>query len=139
MVRRLFFMMINDGRLDVADDGFAPDYLDHSPFSPPTPGPEGFKQRVGELRRALEARMDIYDMTSEEDRVAFRWQLTGKHVGDFAGYAPTGGNVRLTGLNLERIADGRIVEHWSEYDRQALVEQLGSAAQASGLERRAPR
>ena len=131
MVRRLFLGMVNDGLLDMADDAFALEYRDHSPVSEPMPGPAGFKRRVSELRRALDARMNIYDMTSEQDRVAFRWHLTGKHVGDFAGYAPTGRNVRLTGLNLERIADGRIVEHWSEYDRHALFEQLGADAQPS--------
>jgi steroid delta-isomerase-like uncharacterized protein len=127
LVRRLFLTMINDGNLDAADGALAPDYRDHSPLSPPTPGLEGFKQRVEQLRSALEAQMVIHDVTAEGDRVAFRWELTGTHVGDFSGFPATGQHITLTGLNLERVADGKIVEHWSEYDRHMLFEQLGGS------------
>jgi hypothetical protein len=50
--------------------------------------------------------------------------MTGRHVGEFGGLAPTGRAVTLTGLNLERLRDGRIVEHWSEYDRMGLMHQV---------------
>jgi predicted ester cyclase len=76
------------------------------------------------LRSGLAVRMTLDELVAEGDRVAFRWTMTGKHVGEFAGIAPTGRPVSLTGLNFERVADGKIVEHWSEYDRLALIEQV---------------
>jgi len=124
---RLFFEgVINDGNLDLADEFLASDYVDHAPLTAEVPGPEGFKRRIQLLQRSFAIRIAIEDMTAEEDRVAFRWTISGKHVGEFSGAAPTGRNVTLTGLNLERIADGRIIEHWSEYDRLGLMDQVAA-------------
>lgn len=130
VVRRFFEGIINEGRLELADEVLAPDYHDHAPLTAEVPGPEGFKRRMQLLARSFEMRIAIEDMTVEEDRVAFRWTMTGKHVGEFAGVAPTGRAVTLTGLNLERLRDGRIVEHWSEYDRMGLLHQVEGADSA---------
>jgi steroid delta-isomerase-like uncharacterized protein len=124
VVRRFFQGIINEGRLELADEVLAPDYRDHAPLTAEVPGPEGFKRRMQLLARSFEMRIAIDDMTVEEDRVAFRWTMTGKHVGEFGGVPPTGRAVTLTGLNLERLRNGRIVEHWSEYDRMGLMHQV---------------
>jgi predicted ester cyclase len=124
LVRHFFEGIFNEGDLEVVHEHLAPDYVDHSPFSSEAPGPEGFKRRMEMLRQSLAVRMTLHDLIAERDLVAFRWTMEGKHVGEFAGIAPTGRTVSLTGLNLERVADGKIVEHWSEYDRLALVEQV---------------
>jgi predicted ester cyclase len=124
VVRRFFEGIINEGRLELADEVLTPDYRDHAPLTAEVPGPEGFKRRMQLLASSLEMRIAIEDMTVEEDRVAFRWTMTGRHVGEFGGLAPTGRAVTLTGLNLERLRDGRIVEHWSEYDRMGLMHQV---------------
>ena len=126
LVRAFFEGIFNEGDLEVVHEFLAPDYIDHSPFSAEAPGPEGFKRRMDMLRASLAVRMTLDDLLAERDLVAFRWTMAGKHVGEFAGIAPTGRDVSLTGLNLERVADGKIVEHWSEYDRLALVEQVSS-------------
>jgi predicted ester cyclase len=124
LVRHFFEGIFSDGDLDVVHEFMAVDYVDHSPFSAEAPGPEGFKRRMDMLRRSLAVRMTLQDLIAEGDLVAFRWTMHGKHVGEFAGIAPTGRTVSLSGLNLERVVDGKIVEHWSEYDRLALVEQV---------------
>jgi predicted ester cyclase len=126
LVRHFFEGIFNEGDLESVHDVLAADYVDHSPFSAETPGPEGFKRRMDMLRASLAVRMTLDDLIAERDLVAFRWTMQGKHVGEFAGIAPTGRSVALTGLNLERVADGKIVEHWSEYDRLSLVEQVSS-------------
>jgi predicted ester cyclase len=128
LVRHFFEGIFNEGDLAVVHEVLAPDYVDHSPFASEAPGPEGFKLRMEMLRASLAVRMSLEDLIAERDLVAFRWTMVGKHVGEFAGIAPTDVPVSLTGLNLERIADGKIVEHWSEYDRLALVEQVSSSA-----------
>jgi predicted ester cyclase len=134
VVREFFEGMFTDGDLDVVHEYLAADYVDHSPFASEAPGPEGFRQRMEMLRSGLAVRMTLDDLVAEGDRVAFRWTMTGKHVGEFAGIAPTGRTVSLTGLNFERVADGKIVEHWSEYDRLALIEQVsgGDGGGAAG-------
>jgi predicted ester cyclase len=126
LVRHFFEGLFNDGDLSTVDQYLAPDYVDHSPFASEAPGPEGFKRRMKMLRDTLAVQIRLEDLIAEDDLVAFRWTMEGRHVGEFAGIAPTGRPVSLTGLNLERIAEGKIVEHRSEYDRLALVEQVSA-------------
>jgi predicted ester cyclase len=59
--------------------------------------------------------------------VATRWQLTGTHQGDFQGIAPTGRTIAFSGLEFNRVVEGRIVEHWSMFDNLALLRQIGAA------------
>jgi predicted ester cyclase len=129
LVRRFYEGIVNEGKLELAHDMLASDYVDHAPLPIQTPGPEGFKRRVQQLHGMFAIRITLEDITAEDDRVAFRWTIRGRHIGEFAGVAPTQRDVTITGINLERIADGRIIEHWSEYDRQALMEQVSATAE----------
>lgn len=124
LVRRFYEGIVNEADLQLAYEVLDPNYVDHSPLPVDTPGPEGFKRRVEQLHEMFGIRITVADVTAEDDRVAFRWTMRGRHIGEFAGVAPTDREVVITGLNLERIVNGRIVEHWSEYDRQALMEQV---------------
>jgi predicted ester cyclase len=123
LVRDFFERLINDGDTAVVDELLAPDYVDHAPQDEGA-GVEGFKRRVAVLRECFGMRLTVDVVVAEDDRVAFAWTMTGRHVGAFAGVDPTQRDVTLTGLNLERVAGGRIVEHWSEYDRLGLLAQV---------------
>ena len=67
----------------------------------------------------------IEDQVAEGDRVASRWTFRGTHTGDLMGLAPTNKQVTATGMVMDRVADGRIVEHWLEFDQMAMMQQLG--------------
>ena len=54
-----------------------------------------------------------------------RVTMTGTQKGDFFGIAPTGRRVSVNQINIERIRDGRIAEHWRVTDELALMRQLG--------------
>jgi predicted ester cyclase len=58
--------------------------------------------------------------------VALRWKAEGTHRGDLMGLAPTGKRVLLTGIEILRIADGKIVERWAEDNGQIVLTQLRS-------------
>jgi predicted ester cyclase len=126
LVRRFYEGIVNDRRLELAHEVLDPAYIDHAPMPIEVPGPEGFKRRVAQLHAMFAIRITREDMTAEDDRIAFRWTIQGEHIGEFAGIEPTGRAITITGLNLERIANERIVEHWSEYDQRALMDQIGS-------------
>ncbi len=128
LVRRFYEGIVNERNLALAYEMLDPDYIDHAPLPIEIPGPEGFRRRVEQLHQMFEIRISLEDITADQDRVAFRWTINGTHVGEFAGVAPTQRAVTITGINLERIADGRIVEHWSEYDQLALMNQVAQAA-----------
>ena len=126
-VRRVFEQMFNEGNLDVADELLAPGYVDHDPSLPQdVHGPEGFKEYVGMYRAAFpDLHVQIQDQLAEGDRVATRWTGTGTHNGELAGITPTGKQVTLPGMEIVRIANGKLVEGWEGYDSGTLMRQLG--------------
>jgi predicted ester cyclase len=70
---------------------------------------------------------------SEGDLVVVRYTATGTHAGEFQGYAPTGKSVTWTGINIYRLACGRIAEVWSEVDALGRIAQLaGTGTGTSG-------
>jgi steroid delta-isomerase-like uncharacterized protein len=127
LARRVIEQMFNEGNLDVADELLALDYVDHDPSLPEdVHGPEGFKQYVGMYRAAFpDLHVQIEDQLAEGDRVATRWTGSGTHDGELAGIAPTGKRVTVPGMEIVRIANGKLVEGWEGYDSGTLMQQLG--------------
>jgi steroid delta-isomerase-like uncharacterized protein len=127
LARRVIEQMFNEGNLDVADELLALDYVDHDPTLPEdVHGPEGFKEYVGMYRSAFpDLHVQIEDQIAEGDRVATRWTGTGTHDGELAGIAPTGKRVTVPGMEIVRIANGKLVEGWEGYDSGTLMRQLG--------------
>ena len=64
---------------------------------------------------------------AEGDLVATRFTAAGMQTGPFQGIPPTGRRVTYSGIDINRIADGRIVEAWVSYDALGLLEQLGGS------------
>lgn len=73
-----------------------------------------------------DARISIEASIEEGDTVVTRWTLTGTHQGVFQGIHPTGRPVKFAGLEFNRVADGKFVEHWSMFDNIALLQQIGA-------------
>lgn len=70
-------------------------------------------------------RLEILDIFSAGDRVAMRWVARGTHTGELLGSAPTGHAIEVNGINLYRIANGKITEIWQLTDLAGLLRQLG--------------
>jgi predicted ester cyclase len=116
-----------DGRgASVLDEFVAPDFVDHSPSPGFTPDLEGLKQAYNHF---LAASPDGYhiveDMIAEGDKVMTRVSAYGTQTGELFGIPPTGKQLRMTGIAVHRIANGKIVEHWSELDNLGVMQQLG--------------
>lgn len=69
--------------------------------------------------------LKIEEMIAEGDRVMVRWSSSGKHMGEVLGISPTGKQVTNSGINIFRVADGKIAEAWDIFDRLWLWQQLG--------------
>jgi predicted ester cyclase len=63
---------------------------------------------------------------AEGDMVATRWTACGTHDGDFQGVPPTGREVTLRGMTIFRIADGKLVEGWTNPDLLGVMQQIGA-------------
>ena len=64
-------------------------------------------------------------MIAEGDRVMVRWTFHGAHQGEYVGLPPTNKEVTYSGINIFRVAGGKIAEVWDIYDRLWLWQQLG--------------
>jgi steroid delta-isomerase-like uncharacterized protein len=71
-------------------------------------------------------RFELLELIAEGDKVAARMPFTGTHTGPVLDLPPTGRPVRVTEIVIFRIADGKIVEAWEEYDELGLRRQLGA-------------
>jgi steroid delta-isomerase-like uncharacterized protein len=66
----------------------------------------------------------IEDQVAEGQRVVTRWAFAGTHSGTFMGIDATGRQVQITGICMDRIASGKIVEEWEEWDTLGMMQQL---------------
>jgi predicted ester cyclase len=104
-----------------------PDVLDHSRPPGIAPGADGVRQQFEGFRAAFDDfRAEILDQIAEGDKVVTRKVFRGSHSGSFNGVEPTGAEVEIHVIDIVRIQDDRIVEHWNCVDRLGLLAQLGA-------------
>jgi steroid delta-isomerase-like uncharacterized protein len=133
--RRVAEEAFSQGRMEVIDELIADDFVNHDPTSPPglPPGREGVKELVRFYRGAFpDTQLIIDDQIAEGDKVVTRYTARGTHQGDFAGIPPTGRQVTGTGITIDRIEGGKIVESWNAFDQFALLQQLGAIPEMAG-------
>ncbi len=128
VARRWFEDLFNAGNLEVADEIVASDHVNHDPTLPGVPtGPEGQKQVVNLYRGAFtNAHISVEDQVAEGDKVVTRWTGSGIHQGEFMGVAPSGNQVTVTGITINRVSGGKIAESWTNYDALGMMQQIGA-------------
>ena len=127
LARRWFEEGFTQGNLDVADELFAADYVNHNALPGQGTGPAGTKHNVIMLRSAFpDLETNVEDQIAEGDKVATRWTLSGTHHGELMGAAPTGNRVTVTGIIIFRVAGGKAVEGWLNWDTLSLMQQIGA-------------
>ena len=118
---------IFEGDYGIADDIIAEDCVYHNGPPDILPGPEGVKEWAIMFRNGFtDLHIAEEDFIAEGDKVVGRFVAQGTHGGEFMGVAPTGNQITLSGINIMRIADGKIVEHWVNYDAMGLMQQIGA-------------
>jgi predicted ester cyclase len=129
VLRRLIDEGFTGGRLEVADELIDPNIVEHQDFGPDhAPGADGVKAVIGSLRRAFpDFRLEIEDMTVDGDVAWSRNVATGTNDGSFMGHPPTGRPMRVDVIDVVRVRDGKITEHWGVPDRLGVMRQLGLA------------
>ena len=127
IIRRMTEEFYNQCNIERADDFFADTYVHHDPASPHVRDRDGLKETVRAFRSGCpDLHITTDDLVAEGDQVTKRWTIHATHTGDLAGLPPTGKRIALSGLELFRLADGKIVECWSAYDNLSLLQQLGA-------------
>jgi len=120
---------LNSGDVSVADNVFASDCVIHINGSPERNlSLDGFKQMMSGLLAAFpDLHLTIQDQIAAGDKVATRWVAVGTNSGAFGNVPATGRQVRVDGLILDRVVEGRVVERWEQWDQMGMLQQLGLA------------
>jgi steroid delta-isomerase-like uncharacterized protein len=114
------FDSIVGGRIDEA-------WVGYHPFAEKPTTLQHVGRGLATMGKAFsDLRMAEADSVKEGDKLAFRWLLSGTHEGEFMGVPATGRRVEAMGMDILRVADGKIVEHWGEFDAMGLLRQIGA-------------
>jgi steroid delta-isomerase-like uncharacterized protein len=128
LARRVLDEVWSRGRLELADDLLAPDFVGRpGGLGEPFTGPEAAKEFIGRLREGFpDITFSLDDMVAEGDLVATRWTATGTHEGEFMGVEPTERRTTIEGMTFFRFDDGTIVEGWTQPDALGLMRGIGA-------------
>jgi steroid delta-isomerase-like uncharacterized protein len=125
-LERIPLEILNQGKYELIDEIYAPDFVEHyeQPGVPPTR--EGFKQFAMAYRSAFpDLHYTVEDAIEAGDKIVHRLTASGTMKGDFLGMPATGRRATWSEIHIGRVADGRLVEHWGLVDQLGLFVQLG--------------
>ncbi len=113
---------------DALVEVYAPDVVWHNPDQE-VQGIEEAKQFIGMFKSAFpDMNAAVEDVIAEGDKVVTRITMRGTHQGETEEFGPaTGRQVEESGITIQRIEGGKIVEEWNSYDNLSLLQQLGLA------------
>ncbi len=126
VIRRFVEEVQNKKDFSAYDELNDPDFVNLS--SPPgvPPDREGGKIFLsGFLNAFPDSRFTIDEMIAEGDRVATKKTFTGTHTADLGEIRATGKRVTLEYVDIMRVRDGKIIEHWHTMDQLSFLQQLG--------------
>ena len=129
VVRRFFEELLSTDNVAVADELLSPGFRFYFAGSPEPMDLESYKEFLVARRAAFpDRRFVAEDMIAEGDKVSARFTMRGTHKGELRGIAPTGREVTMTGIDMIRLWEGRMVEDRVEVDQLGMMQQLGVIA-----------
>jgi len=112
IVRRYIEEAVNTGHLENLDEFISPDYIETLYPTSTTLGVEGARQHIMAVRQTFpDLHLTVEKQISEGDWVATCITARATHQGEWLGIKPTGKEVEIFGVNVDKIVDGKIVEH----------------------------
>jgi steroid delta-isomerase-like uncharacterized protein len=126
IVRRFVDEVITQGNIQAAAQYVWEDVIEQVPLPGQGPGLDGLKDILRAMRAAFpDIVFSIEEQVAERDKVASRFEWTGTHRGEFLGIPATGRTVRVWGIVIDRLEDGRIKDTRILMDTVGLLGQLG--------------
>jgi steroid delta-isomerase-like uncharacterized protein len=126
-VVRRFFDAANANDVEAMAVGIAEDFVVHTAIPSIGPGREGFRAFMGVYFGAFpKQHIDVHELIGEGDRVVVRHTHHVTQGGPFVGMPPTGKQASIDGIEIFRVAGGKIAEMWHQDDLLGLLQQLGA-------------
>jgi steroid delta-isomerase-like uncharacterized protein len=127
VVRRNTEEVQGRGNFEVFEELFATDFIDHTPQPNMTPNKQGVRDLYHRLRAAFpDFYADIHWQAADGGLVTTYKTYHGTHQGTFLGVAPTGRKIQFETVDVMRVRDGKITEHWGVANLFSLMQQLGA-------------
>lgn len=126
IIQRFIEEVINQGRLDAANELVEENFVELDPLPGQRQGREGLKEIIGMLRAAFpDMHWVIQETVAAGDKVVTRFTWTGTHRGNFLGIPATGRSVSVSGVVIDRLQAGKMADSRILMDTFALMQQLG--------------
>lgn len=129
IVRRMVEAVQNEHNLDSMDTFFTPNFINHVEAPGHTTEGTSVERAKSTFRQLFAAIPDlhatIHAQVAEGDKVVTYKTMRGTHQGEWMGVAPSGRTITFNVIDILRLEDGKVVEHWAVQDRLAVMQQLG--------------
>lgn len=120
-----FWEEVNKGNLAIWDELCTDEYIYHGTTGDKTK--EQSKNHAAGLLAAFpDLNVKVDDIIATGDYLAVRYTIRGTHKGEYMGIAPTGKQITLGGIEIDRLTGGKFVETWGISDTLGLMQQLGA-------------
>ena len=122
----IFESSVNKGDPSAADALFAPNFVDHPPWPGHTPDLAGFKAGLAEMRQSFpDLNVRVERTVAQGDLLTVHFRISGTQLGSFMGAPASGKTFNVEMIDINRLSDGRIAEHWGVMDVASMMAQLG--------------
>lgn len=136
LAHRWFEEVWNQKNRDTIRELVAPECVAHgtSETGGELRGPDGLLELQSRLLNAFpDLHIEVQDVLAAGDKIAVRWTGTMHHLGDSLGIAATGAEIKVNGIGLARIEDGKLVEIWDSWDKLSMFQHIEAAAKAKAI------
>ena len=124
-----FAEAVNTGKFDLFDEVVASECVDHDPADGQVSGPAGYRMFFSGMRTAFpDLRVTPETIVQDEDTIAIAYTLTGTHTGTLGKIPPSGGKVKIRGMQISKFKGDQMVERWGSSDELGLLKQKGVIA-----------
>jgi steroid delta-isomerase-like uncharacterized protein len=127
VIRRLYDEVWNERKVEVIKEIISPSHALHGPIvSGSSIGPEAYQRNVLVFLAGYpDLHWTIEDTIAENDKVVACWTISGTHRGEYMGIPATNKKVSVDGITIHHIADGKIMDSYSNWDVLGMMQQLG--------------
>jgi steroid delta-isomerase-like uncharacterized protein len=130
IVRRLYEEVWNKRKLEVINEIISPSHALQAPnISGSSIGPVAYRRNVSRFLAGYpDLHWTIVDIIAEKDKVVACWTISGTHKGDYMGVPATNKKVSVDGMTIHHIANGKIMDSYSNWDALGMMRQLGAVS-----------
>ena len=123
-----FAQTLTDHDLDAFAELMDDDYVNHNRYA--APGKDGSVGIFAAFLAAFEDfRVEVDDIIEGGETVVGRYTYRGRHTGTFMGIASSGAEIEMHSIDIWRVRDNRLHEHWDELNSLEFFQQIGAIPQ----------